>query len=84
MQFKKHQTLSFCSSFSDSFSQRTAVRAALAQDPSWISEYISKAIPMLRSQDNEVTYLIPWSHLQKPPKDGGKPRPNTAKRHHFQ
>ncbi|XP_041800367.1 protein NipSnap homolog 3A [Chelmon rostratus] len=55
----------------DSYSQRAAVRAALAQDPSWISEYISKAIPMLESQDNEVTYLVPWSHLQRPPKEGG-------------
>lgn len=55
----------------DSYSQRAAVRAALAQDPSWISEYISKALPMLTSQDNEVTYLVPWSHLQRPPQEGG-------------
>ncbi|KAF6729201.1 NipSnap-like protein 3A [Oryzias melastigma] len=25
----------------------------------------------LTSQDNEVTYLVPWSRLQKPPKEGG-------------
>nr|XP_033487706.1 protein NipSnap homolog 3A [Epinephelus lanceolatus] len=55
----------------DSYSQRTGVRAALAQDPSWISEYISKAMPMLTSQDNEVTYLVPWSRLQSPPQEGG-------------
>ncbi|KAL6117195.1 nipsnap3a [Pungitius sinensis] len=55
----------------DSYSQRADVRAALSQDPSWISEYISKAIPMLRSQDNEVNYLVPWSHLHRPPKEGG-------------
>ncbi|XP_042338179.1 protein NipSnap homolog 3A, partial [Plectropomus leopardus] len=55
----------------DSYSQRAGVRAALAQDPSWISEYISMAIPMLTSQDNEVTYLVPWSHLQTPPQEGG-------------
>uniref|UniRef100_A0A3Q3Q7T7 NIPSNAP domain-containing protein n=1 Tax=Monopterus albus TaxID=43700 RepID=A0A3Q3Q7T7_MONAL len=54
----------------DSYSQRAAVRAALAQDPSWISEYTSKAMPMLTSQDNEVTYLVPWSHLQRPPQEG--------------
>lgn len=29
---------------------------------------------MLRSQDNQVVYLVPWSHLQEPPKEGGKPR----------
>lgn len=55
----------------DSYSQRAGVRAALVQDPSWISEYISKAIPMLTSQDNEVTYLVPWSQLQRPPQQGG-------------
>ncbi|TMS01207.1 Protein NipSnap-like protein 3A [Larimichthys crocea] len=36
-----------------------------------MSEYISKAIPMLASQDNEVTYLVPWSRLQRPPQEGG-------------
>uniref|UniRef100_A0A1A8HJM6 Nipsnap homolog 3 n=1 Tax=Nothobranchius korthausae TaxID=1143690 RepID=A0A1A8HJM6_9TELE len=55
----------------DSYSQRAKVRTALTQDPSWISEYISKALPMLTSQDNEVTYLVPWSLLQKPPQEGG-------------
>uniref|UniRef100_A0A665U0S4 Nipsnap homolog 3A (C. elegans) n=1 Tax=Echeneis naucrates TaxID=173247 RepID=A0A665U0S4_ECHNA len=50
----------------DSYSQRAAVRAALAQDPCWISEYISKAIPMLNSQDNEVNYMVPWTQLQSP------------------
>ncbi|XP_068596244.1 protein NipSnap homolog 3A [Brachionichthys hirsutus] len=55
----------------DSYAQRASVRAALAQDPSWISEYISAMMPMLVSQDNEVSYLIPWSRLQSPPQDGG-------------
>ncbi|XP_072529713.1 protein NipSnap homolog 3A isoform X2 [Salminus brasiliensis] len=55
----------------DSYAQRAAVRAALAQDPSWMEEYISKAMPMLSSQDNEVTYLVPWSTITKPPKEGG-------------
>lgn len=43
-----------------------------------MSEYISKAIPMLTSQANEVVYLVPWSHLQEPPKEGGKPHPHSA------
>lgn len=55
----------------DGYAQRAAVRSALAQDPSWISDYISKAIPMLTSQDNEVTYLLPWSSLESPPQEGG-------------
>ncbi|XP_039669036.1 protein NipSnap homolog 3A [Perca fluviatilis] len=55
----------------DSYSERAAVRAALSQDPSWVSDYISKAMPMLSSQENEVTYLVPWSRLQTPPQTGG-------------
>uniref|UniRef100_A0A673JD74 Protein NipSnap homolog 3A-like n=1 Tax=Sinocyclocheilus rhinocerous TaxID=307959 RepID=A0A673JD74_9TELE len=54
----------------DSYAQRVSVWAALAQDPKWIEQYISKAMLMLSSQDNEVTYLVPWSKIQKPPKDG--------------
>lgn len=30
-------------------------------------------LPMLRSQDNELAYLVPWSSLDTPPQDGGKP-----------
>ncbi|XP_059201728.1 protein NipSnap homolog 3A [Centropristis striata] len=55
----------------DSYSQRAGVRAALSQDPSWISEYVSVAIPMLTSQENEVSYLVPWTHLKHPPQEGG-------------
>ncbi|KAK6298986.1 protein NipSnap homolog 3A [Coregonus clupeaformis] len=55
----------------DSYAQRAGVRASLAQDPKWIEEYISKAMPMLMSQDNEVTYLVPWSKVERPPKEGG-------------
>ncbi|KAG5849539.1 hypothetical protein ANANG_G00112030 [Anguilla anguilla] len=55
----------------DSYAQRAGVRAALAKDPQWIEQYISKAMPMLTSQDNEVTYLVPWCGLQTPPTEGG-------------
>ncbi|XP_029917236.1 protein NipSnap homolog 3A [Myripristis murdjan] len=55
----------------DSYSQRAGVRAALSQDAQWISEYISKAMPMLTSQDNEVVYLVPWSQIKPPPQEGG-------------
>uniref|UniRef100_A0A8C7FL62 Nipsnap homolog 3A (C. elegans) n=1 Tax=Oncorhynchus kisutch TaxID=8019 RepID=A0A8C7FL62_ONCKI len=53
------------------YAQRAGVRASLAQDPNWIAENISKAMPMLTSQDNEVTYLVPWSKVESLPKDGG-------------
>lgn len=55
----------------DSFVQRAGVRAALAQDTTWISDYLSKAIPMLTSQDNAITYLLSWLSLQRPPLEGG-------------
>ncbi|XP_064193748.1 protein NipSnap homolog 3B-like [Anguilla rostrata] len=55
----------------DSYAQRAGVRAALAKDPQWMEQYISKAMPMLTSQDNEVTYLVPWCGLQTPPTEGG-------------
>ncbi|CAL1586792.1 unnamed protein product [Knipowitschia caucasica] len=53
----------------ESYSQRTAVRASLAQDADWTEQYISKAIPMLTKQNNEVGRLL-WG-LQPPPKEGG-------------
>lgn len=55
----------------DSYAQRAGVRSALSKDPSWLSDYISKAIPMLSCQENEVTYLLPWSQFKTPPQEGG-------------
>ncbi|XP_008325037.1 protein NipSnap homolog 3A [Cynoglossus semilaevis] len=55
----------------DSYAQRAAVRAALAQDATWNSEYLSKASQMMMNQDNEVTYLVPWSNLKNAPQEGG-------------
>ena len=69
---------------SDSYSQRAGVRAALAQDPSWIEQYISKAMPMLTSQDNEVTYMVPWSKIQRAPKEGGENHTHTHTHTHTQ
>ena len=66
-----HYLLLLCY-YLDSYAQQAGVRASLAQDPNWIAEYISKAMPMLTSQDNEVTYLVPWSKVESLPKDGGE------------
>ncbi|XP_073398788.1 protein NipSnap homolog 3A isoform X1 [Dendrobates tinctorius] len=54
----------------DSFAHRSAVRSKLAQDKAWKENYISKALPMMDKQDNEVAYLVPWCKLQKPEKEG--------------
>lgn len=57
----------------DSYSQRATVRAALAKDSDWLEQYISKAIPMLTAQTNEVAKpLLPWQPpIQAPPTEGG-------------
>ncbi|KAM4809886.1 protein NipSnap homolog 3A-like isoform 2-T2 [Rhinophrynus dorsalis] len=54
----------------DSFAQRAAVRSKLSQDNDWMEKYISKALPMIEKQDNEIAYLVPWCKLQKPEKEG--------------
>ncbi|KAE8632778.1 hypothetical protein XENTR_v10001671 [Xenopus tropicalis] len=54
----------------DSFAQRAAVRAKLAQDRDWLDKYLLKMLPMLDKQDNEVTYLVPWCKVQKPETEG--------------
>ncbi|XP_073508334.1 protein NipSnap homolog 3A-like isoform X1 [Phyllobates terribilis] len=54
----------------DSFAHRSAVRSKLAQDKAWKENYISKALPMMDKQDNEIAYLVPWCKLQKPEKEG--------------
>ncbi|KAG7461926.1 hypothetical protein MATL_G00196270 [Megalops atlanticus] len=54
----------------DSYAQRANVRATLAKDPQWMEQYVSKVLPMLTSQDNEVTYLVPWCKIEKPPMKG--------------
>uniref|UniRef100_H3ASG7 Nipsnap homolog 3A n=1 Tax=Latimeria chalumnae TaxID=7897 RepID=H3ASG7_LATCH len=54
----------------DSYAQRAAVRTALAQNQEWQGKYISRMLPMLDKQHNEVTYLVPWCQIGKPPKKG--------------
>lgn len=55
----------------DSYSARAAVRSSLAVDPDWLQQYVSKAIPMLSKQTNEVAQLLPWRPLLAPPQEGG-------------
>uniref|UniRef100_A0A3B5M590 NIPSNAP domain-containing protein n=1 Tax=Xiphophorus couchianus TaxID=32473 RepID=A0A3B5M590_9TELE len=50
-------------------------RSSSGKSSSWNSmkesEYICKALPLLTAQDNEVSYLVPWSRLKSPPQQGG-------------
>lgn len=43
----------------DSLSHRAEVRAALGKDPEWISQYVSKLLPCLESQVNQVCIATP-------------------------
>nr|XP_028568584.1 protein NipSnap homolog 3B-like [Podarcis muralis] len=54
----------------ESFAQRSAVRTALAKDKEWQEKYMSRMLPLLDKQDNEIVYLVPWCELGSPPKDG--------------
>ena len=38
----------------DNHGHRTAVRAALASDPNWISSYLSKILPMIAKQVRDL------------------------------
>ncbi|XP_030322568.1 protein NipSnap homolog 3A isoform X2 [Calypte anna] len=54
----------------DNFAHRTSVRHALANDKDWQEKFLSKALPLIEVQHNEVAYLVPWCQLGKPPKEG--------------
>ncbi|XP_026574341.1 protein NipSnap homolog 3A-like isoform X1 [Pseudonaja textilis] len=54
----------------ESFAQRAAVRTALTKDQEWQEKYISRMLPLLDKQENEITYLVPWCELGNSEKDG--------------
>ncbi|XP_068962203.1 protein NipSnap homolog 3A isoform X2 [Petaurus breviceps papuanus] len=54
----------------DDFAHRAKVRKALAQDKEWQEKYISPNLPFMVQQKNEITYLVPWCKIEKPPKEG--------------
>ncbi|XP_054842963.1 protein NipSnap homolog 3B-like isoform X1 [Eublepharis macularius] len=53
----------------DNFAHRAAVRKALAKDKEW-QETLSAILPLLKTQDMEIAYLVPWCELGTPPKEG--------------
>ncbi|XP_074052883.1 protein NipSnap homolog 3A [Macrotis lagotis] len=54
----------------DNFAHRAKVREALAKDKEWQEKYISPNMPFIVKQKNEVTYLVPWCKIVKPPNEG--------------
>ncbi|XP_032274941.1 protein NipSnap homolog 3A [Phoca vitulina] len=54
----------------DNFAHRTEVRKALAKDKEWQEQYLIPNLALIDKQESEITYLVPWCKLEKPPKEG--------------
>ncbi|PNJ72649.1 NIPSNAP3B isoform 1 [Pongo abelii] len=53
----------------DNFAHRAEVRKALANCKEWQEQSIIPNLARIDKQETEITYLIPWSKLEKPPKE---------------
>ncbi|XP_006150653.1 protein NipSnap homolog 3A [Tupaia chinensis] len=54
----------------DNFAHRTEVRKALAKDKEWQEQFLIPNLSLIDKQESEITYLVPWCKLEKPPKEG--------------
>ena len=54
----------------DNFAHRTEVQKALAKDKEWREQFLIPNLALTDKQESEITYLVPWCKLEKPPKDG--------------
>lgn len=54
----------------DNYAHRTAVRKALAQHKEWQEQFLIPNLALMEKQESEITYLVPWCKLEKPPKEG--------------
>ncbi|XP_066221733.1 protein NipSnap homolog 3A [Saccopteryx leptura] len=53
----------------DNFAHRTEVRKALAKDKAW-QQFLIPNLALMDKQESEITYLVPWCKLEKPPEAG--------------
>ncbi|XP_076996942.1 protein NipSnap homolog 3A [Tamandua tetradactyla] len=54
----------------DNFAHRTEVRKAVAKNKEWQEQFIIPNLPFIDKQENEISYLVPWCKIEKPPKEG--------------
>ncbi|XP_060009343.1 protein NipSnap homolog 3A isoform X1 [Lagenorhynchus albirostris] len=54
----------------DNFAHRTEVQKALAKDKEWQEQFLIPNLALIDKQESEITYLVPWCKLEKPPKEG--------------
>ena len=55
----------------DNFAHRSQVRGeAVAKDKEWQEKFLIPNLAHIYKQEIEITYLVPWCKLEKPPKEG--------------
>ncbi|XP_060235893.1 protein NipSnap homolog 3A-like [Meriones unguiculatus] len=54
----------------DDFAHRTEVYKALAKDKEWQERFLNPNLNFINKQESEIAYLLPWSKLEMPPKEG--------------
>ncbi|XP_059870387.1 protein NipSnap homolog 3A-like [Delphinus delphis] len=54
----------------DNFAHQTEVRKTLANDKEWREQLLIPIMGITDKQESEITYLVPWCKLEKPPKEG--------------
>nr|XP_034357458.1 protein NipSnap homolog 3A-like isoform X2 [Arvicanthis niloticus] len=53
----------------DSYAHRAAVYKTLAKDKEWQQRFLIPNLPFIDKQESEITYLVPWCKIGKPPKE---------------
>ncbi|XP_035885473.1 protein NipSnap homolog 3A-like [Phyllostomus discolor] len=54
----------------DNYTHQTEVRKALAKDKEWQEQFLILNLALIDKQESEITYLVLWCKLEKPPKEG--------------
>ncbi|XP_060055050.1 protein NipSnap homolog 3A-like isoform X2 [Erinaceus europaeus] len=54
----------------DNFAHRAAIRKALGRDTEWQGKFLIPNLPLIDKQESEITHLLSWCKLEKPPKEG--------------
>ncbi|XP_075416372.1 protein NipSnap homolog 3A [Tenrec ecaudatus] len=54
----------------DNFAHRAEVRKALAKDKEWQEKFLIPNLLHMDKQVCDITYLVPWCKIEKPPKEG--------------
>ncbi|XP_006864799.1 PREDICTED: protein NipSnap homolog 3A [Chrysochloris asiatica] len=54
----------------NNFAHRAEVRKALAKNKEWQEQFLIPNLLLMDKQECEITYLVPWCKIQKPPKEG--------------